>query len=394
MTLTHVSLFTGIGGADLAAEWAGFETICQCEIDPFCQKILNKNFPGIPIIGDVHDVTYAAVRRLQEQGLRYENKQSASLSSADRALSREAIANSESVKEYSRGCGNVAVKASGRQSSHTTVSTGNQLTLLTAGVPCQPASAAGKRLGKADNRWLWPEAIRVLSELKPSWAVFENPAGIGSLGELGSFAEMDGEAYQTIPDREAVELSNIIRDIEAQGYEVQPVCIPACAVGAPHRRDRIFIVSHALDNIGQSGRARQNKRGMADSYQQEIRVATDSQTERSQRAGKSRTGWSGLENGIITDPNSNNSASSRYRENGRGIHGEPESEGLNNSDRFERNDWSENWIEVATRFCRVDARVPNRVDRLKALGNAIVPQQIYPILKPIAEIEIKQENLV
>ena len=325
MSLTHVSLFSGIGGDSLAAEWAGFEHILFCEIDPFCQKVLNKNFPGVPIIGDVHDVTRQSVATYAYNS-REQQPQGSEQNIGGRIIDRnqtEIASNSQGVKEYSRGCGNVAVKASGRQGSHAAVSSGNQLTLLTAGVPCQPASAAGKRLGKKDNRWLWPEAIRVLSELKPAWAVFENPAGIGSLGELGSFAEMDGEAYQTIPDREAVELSNIIRDIEAQGYEVQSVCIPACGVGAPHRRHRIFIIAHA-----DFGRCKQCNTG--------------------------------------------------FRTISKHCEGNTP-------------DWNENWIEVATRFCRVDARVSDRVHRLKALGNAIVPQQIYPVLKAIADIEMSKE---
>lgn len=101
--------------------------------------------------------------------------------------------------------------------------------LLTGGVPCQPASRAGKQRGAEDDRWLWPEACRCLAEIRPTWALFENPPGIGDVGLAGILAEM-----------------------EAIGYEVRVLGIPACAVGAPHRRERYWIMGHALE----SGRKR------------------------------------------------------------------------------------------------------------------------------------------
>jgi len=153
----HIDLFSGIGGFSLAARWAGFETVQFVEIDPFCRKVLNKNFPGVPIHDD--------------------------------------------IKTY---------KHSGASRPF----------LLTGGFPCQPFSCAGKRRGAEDDRALWPEMLRVISEARPTWVIGENVGGFISMG-----------------------LDDCISDLEAEGYTVQPFVIPACAVNAPHRRDRVWIVA-------------------------------------------------------------------------------------------------------------------------------------------------------
>jgi len=165
--MTLLDLFSGIGGFSLAARWAGIETIQFVEIDPFCQKVLAKNFPGVPIHDDIK--TFKA-----EPG------------SAD---------------------------------------------IVSGGFPCQPFSCAGKRRGKEDDRYLWPEMRRVISEARPSWVIAENVTGI------------DGMALKTI-----------ISDMESIKYEVlEPLEIPACAVGSPQRRSRIWLVSHALCGIKAMG---------------------------------------------------------------------------------------------------------------------------------------------
>ncbi|WP_414654783.1 DNA cytosine methyltransferase [Hymenobacter sp.] len=94
--------------------------------------------------------------------------------------------------------------------------------VISAGYPCQPASYAGKRRGPADNRWLWPEVLRLLAQCRPRWFLGENVAGHLTLG-----------------------LESVLADLEAEGYEVWPLVLPACAVDAPHRRDRVWIVAHA-----------------------------------------------------------------------------------------------------------------------------------------------------
>ena len=158
--MKHVDLFSGIGGFALAAQANGIETVCFCEKDDKCRAFLSKAWPGITIHDD--------------------------------------------IKTFD-----------GRQYAGAY--------LLTAGVPCQPASRAGKQRGAADDRWLWPAAIRALEEVRPAWAIFENPPGIGDVG-----------------------LARILSDVENKGYAVRVFSIPACAVGSPQRRERFWIVCRNL----------------------------------------------------------------------------------------------------------------------------------------------------
>lgn len=126
--ITHFSLFTGIGGIDLAAEWAGFQTVGQCEFADYPTKVLEKHWPDVPRWRDVRDVT------------------------------------AESIRD--RGIG--------------------EITLLSGGFPCQPHSVAGKRLASADERDLWGEYARIVGEVKPKWVVAENVSGLLS-SESGRF---------------------------------------------------------------------------------------------------------------------------------------------------------------------------------------------------------------
>ena len=186
--MNHVDLFSGIGGFALAARWAGIETVQFVELDPFCQKVLQKNFPGIPIHDDIKTFTYT-----------------------------------KAIQNDKRRCGSVEVASRNGESGDTSIGPCNQPFLLTGGFPCQPFSCAGKRRGKEDDRYLWPEMLRVISEAKPTWVIGENVAGFINMG-----------------------LDDCIPDLEREGYEVQPIVIPACAVQAPHRRDRVWIIAHRL----------------------------------------------------------------------------------------------------------------------------------------------------
>jgi len=160
--LNHIDLFTGIGGFTLACHWNGIDTEVMCEKDKRCQDFLRKTWPGIPIVGDIRDFD-----------------------------------GSEWAGAF----------------------------ILTGGVPCQPASRAGKQRGKDDDRWLWPEAIRVVDEAKPRWCLFENPPGIYDVG-----------------------LDGILSDLEGIGYEVGICEIPACAVNSPQIRQRVWIVANAVSS--------------------------------------------------------------------------------------------------------------------------------------------------
>lgn len=162
LSLRHGSLFAGIGGFDLAAAWMGWKNIFHCEINPFCQKVLKYHFP---------------------ESICYEDIKSTDFS------------------EY-RG----------------------EIDIITGGFPCQPFSVAGKRKGKDDERYLWPDMFRAIREILPEWVVAENVRGLLSWNGGLVFEE-------------------VCTDLEAEGYEVLPFLLPAAGVGAPHRRERVWIVA-------------------------------------------------------------------------------------------------------------------------------------------------------
>ena len=162
--LTHLSLFSGIGGLDLAAEMAGFRMVGQCEWADCPTKVLEKHWPDVPRWRDIRTLKGESFH--EKTGLR-------------------------------------------------------TVDVISGGFPCQPFSVAGKRRGKEDDRYLWPEMLRVISELRPAWVVGENVAGIVNMA-----------------------LDQVYADLENEGYSVQAFIIPACAVGAPHRRDRCAIIAN------------------------------------------------------------------------------------------------------------------------------------------------------
>ena len=164
--MNHASLFSGIGGFDLAAEWMGWNNVMSCEIDKFCNKVLKYHFPN---------------------AIHYED-----IKTTDFTIHR------------------------------------GQIDILTGGFPCQPFSLAGKRRGSEDDRHLWPEMLRAIREIQPRWIVGENVFGLTNWNGGVVFRE-------------------VLSDLENEGYEVQPFIIPACAVNAPHRRDRVWIVAHATN---------------------------------------------------------------------------------------------------------------------------------------------------
>lgn len=154
-----LSLFSGIGGLDLAFEWAGGEVVAMCEIDPYCQKVLRKHWPKIPIFGNVKELKGSDIKAVE---------------------------------------------------------------IIYGGFPCQPFSFAGRRKGKGDDRYLWPEFSRLVREIKPRWIVAENVPGILRIAA-----------------------DEVCSDLKSQGYEVGIYDFEAAAVGAPHRRERIFFVAHS-----------------------------------------------------------------------------------------------------------------------------------------------------
>lgn len=121
--------------------------------------------------------------------------------------------------------------------------------VLTGGFPCQPFSTAGKRRGAEDDRYLWPEMLRAIREIRPAWVIGENVAGILSMVQPGSEVTVESQASlfekadkETILEQEYV-IETVCRDLEREGYSVQPILIPACGVGAPHKRDRVWFIA-------------------------------------------------------------------------------------------------------------------------------------------------------
>ena len=184
--LRHGSLFSGIGGFDLAAEWMGWENAFHCEWDDFGTKVLNYYWPNAKSYGDITKTDFMEWR--------------------------------------------------------------GRIYILTGGFPCQPFSMAGKRKGKEDDRYLWPEMLRAIREIQPTWVIGENVGGIISMVqpcdevEVGGQASLLEEDYFTQKDQEYV-VETVCSDLEREGYSVQPFLIPACAIGAPHRRDRVWFVA-------------------------------------------------------------------------------------------------------------------------------------------------------
>jgi len=307
-----MDLFSGIGGFSLAASWTGeIETVQFVEIDPFCQKVLQKNFKGVPIHDDIKTFTYTTSIRCN--GL--------------------PIGGQKETETERRLC-------------EPKRDIQPRIDILTAGVPCQPASVAGNRKGKSDDRWLWPETFRVIGEVKPTWCILENVPGLLTLD--------NGLAFE-----------DCCLTLEDEGYEVQSFIIPACAVNAPHRRNRVWIIAHAISygdvHGGNGGKVCDLNRNDKEKKQE----------------WDNKQPW--IKSSDCHAPDTNETVLQERKVLGRSFQQENQT--------AVRNLWEEDWLEVATRFCRVDDGLPRRMDRLKALGNSIVPQIMYQIFLAILEVE-------
>ena len=309
--LTHLSLFTGIGGLDLAAEMAGFTTVGQCEWANYPTKVLEKHWPGVPRWRDI------------------------------KTLTREDF--------YER--------------------TGLQtVDVISGGFPCQPFSVAGKRRGADDDRYLWPEMLRVISELRPTWVVGENVAGIVNMA-----------------------LDQVYADLENKGYSVRALIIPACAVDASHRRDRCAIVAHYNEvRCDLWGSERERVRGDAprheiDSSSEDVAYSDSNRLEKPGMQGLSeKQGVPVADSGRRAAQPGLGGVATRipYRLDG-GINAEAE----------RINAWMDRGMSVPGYWMpepdipRITSKKEHRKDRLQCLGNAVVPQQFYPVFQAIADIE-------
>ncbi|MGB1317947.1 MAG: DNA (cytosine-5-)-methyltransferase [Flavobacteriales bacterium] len=332
--MNHGSLFSGIGGFDLAAEWMQWNNVFHCELNKFGQRVLQYYWP---------------------KATSYEN-----ITKTDFSIHRWKI------------------------------------DILTGGFPCQPYSSAGKRLGKEDERHLWPEMLRAIREIQPRYVVGENVRGLTNWNGGMVFDEVQA-------------------DLETEGYEVTPFLLPACAVNAPHRRDRIWFVAYAnkrtkrpsrtsgeiksnrsKNNDEQSSRRKQAKQHPGCSNV--LRADTNTKSEQGKRMqfeqreiSKQKQEQPGGNCGNVEcERNTANTERKRQSEQG-----QPERPLYSEKN----NEWKASWSYDDGRWptqspiCSGDDGISNRLDgitfpkwrqeSIKAYGNAIVPQVAFEIFKAI-----------
>jgi DNA (cytosine-5)-methyltransferase 1 len=294
-----VDLFSGIGGFSLGLEsTGGFETVQFVENHEWCQKVLAKNFPGVPIAGD--------------------------------------------IKQYE----------------------GQKADIVTGGFPCQPFSVAGKRKGTRDDRYLWKEMLRVIKACKPRWVIGENVRNLTSI-------------------QEGMVFEQVCTDLESEGFEVQSFIIPASSVNAPHQRYRVWIVAHSDSNRSQSDIREKISR------RQDQETSNTKSTCRSEGGDSlSSTSRDEKESEYISNPNSE--GLQRLREKNCKL---KESSAIKYSSEERRRTMDKEWFSIEPRVGRVANGIPNRVDRLKGLGNAIVPQIAYQLGLAILEADDKQTKM-
>lgn len=319
-------LFNGIGGFALAASWMGWENVFHCEIDGYCNKVMKRHFPNSIEYGDIKQQNFNSY-----------------LGTID---------------------------------------------LLTGGFPCQPYSTAGKRLGKADERHLWPEMLRAVREIRPRWLVGENVRGLTNWNAGVVFDEVQA-------------------DLETEGYEVLPFLLPAAGVGAPHGRQRIWFVAHSVSHdarrfgYGQIGCPSGGLQGEKKEWE---RVRADTQrigeertpaNSESQRCGKERKGigrsekrssWSGSER-VATDTVQHDGGEIQIEKRNAVVGQEHIGSGTAG-----RNIGWDSWPAqhpVSSGDDGVSAQLAGltisqyRRASIAALGNAIVPQVVLQIFKSI-----------
>ena len=264
---THIDLFSGIGGFAIAANAAGYDTRVFCEQDDYCTKVLNRHWPGVPVIRDIREFDGTQWR------------------GAD---------------------------------------------LLTGGFPCQPFSQAGKQGGTSDDRHLWPEMLRIIKEARPRLILGENVAGIIKMA-----------------------LDDVLSQLEGEGYSTGTVVLPACAVNAPHRRDRVWIVANLRGEAGTKNPDTDSKRPHREEVHQQGKAELPDQQERDSGSvceDVAHTGEQGLQGTEQSRTPCENTGASRSTAQCGGFAGS-------------------NWT-VEPDVGRVANGIPNRTHRLKALGNA------------------------
>ena len=367
--ITHMSLFSGIGGLDLAAEWAGIQTVGQCEWAEYPTKVLEKHWPDVARWKDIKTLT-----------------------------------------------GESFYERTGRRT----------VDIISGGFPCQPFSVAGKQRGKEDDRYLWPEMVRVIKELRPAWVVGENVAGI---------------VRMALPD--------VLSELEACGYQTRTFLIPACAVGARHRRYRVAIVAHTesmptgrlpvgkkQEIAGSAGYCKNvsytNGAGLKEQHFSEESDKAEFASRRINErdfcntTGKGLPHRTGREMGgseqkqesersdsYVSDSDNRSrdvrrsrklSAAEEAEKAGNNIGGRAQkyepgerrptqsvlggvADGVPTGMDGDLDFYLNHYWEEEPDIPRIAKGIEHRADRLKCLGNAVVPQQFYPIFRAIVEAE-------
>ncbi|HUV00691.1 MAG TPA: DNA (cytosine-5-)-methyltransferase [Bacteroidales bacterium] len=325
--MTHGSLFSGIGGFDLAAQWAGIENKWQVEWDDYCQKVLKKNFPDVK---KYHDITKVNGGEL------------------------------ESVD------------------------------VISGGFPCQPFSQAGKQEGKKDDRYLWPEMLRIIQIVRPTYVIGENVAGIVNM-----------------------ELDTVLFDLETEGYTTETFIIPACAVDALHRRDRVWIIGYTNQNSQSNGSLNEAPDKVVVNSINHSNNTIGKQKSRAEKIPRERRkercarvfGRTSNDSEVLADSESNRSRGvdiGRIRKqvvrsskdvsnsNGQGLEGGKKTRNTKSQreETIEQPKRYDNW-STEPDVGRVANGIPSRVDRLKGLGNAIVPQIAYILFCAIKSLDIR-----
>ena len=306
--MTHLSLFSGIGGLDLAAEWAGFETVGQCEFADYPTKVLEKHWPDMPRWRDIRTLTKESF--YERTGLR-------------------------------------------------------TVDVISGGFPCQPFSVAGKQKGKGDDRYLWPEMLRVIRELRPHCVVGENVPGILKIAA-----------------------GQVVKDLEQAGYHVVVFQFEAAAVGAWHRRARVFFVAYT--DSARSCEGTDEKHTARGEFATQFRPSASSKA-LADAEGERGQGCPAIRSAVRAEGTGEMQSDAG---GGDGTIHDSVRGGCN------REHWGCESQELADGRCwatepgirRVATGIPYRVDRLKCLGNAVVPQQAYPIFRALREELTRMEE--
>ncbi len=319
--MKHLDLFSGIGGFALAARWVGWETVAFCEIEPYCQKVLAKHWPGIPIYDDIKEVT---AERLRADGI--------------------------------------------------------ECDILTGGFPCQDISVAGQGAGIEGSRsGLWSELARIIGEIRPAYAVMENVSALLGRG-----------------------LDRVAGDLAEIGYDCEWHCIPASAVGAPHIRDRIWIIArpqHTDTTSSILGAEQKCKHQGTEDYTRICQDVSNAPYNRIRRGQQQQKGSKSSRNVADTDGKRGNRGSTEQGQNGRQIIERDDNVVDASESRLSQSEYKTilrawrreqgratsecSWWATEPNLGRVAHGVPARVDRLRGLGNAIVPQVAEVIFRAI-----------